>query len=241
VGFKLGWVLLAAGAMVTGAALLGGCNRTFTGQAVQPNPLAQAGISLRESVPIVIVTGDKDLPKVPTTTGSPGGAVWVDYEPYPLRNVASFTVVSRDRLRFHVHLEHKWEEYADPTNWDAYLVIDRGAPHQPEGVDARPGGHVSKMWDYEQRSVVRNRYRDIIFVNNDGYKRRVPLYSMTLFQGDGDFVFYSRDIFTPDVKSVRLVLKHRATAFEFTWRFDEGREIDARGAATRAALGPAGS
>lgn len=237
---KHGWVVLAAASLVVGSVAATGCNRTFTGQAVQPNPLAQQGVSPRESVPIVIVTGDKDLPKIPTASGS-GGAVWVDYEPYPLRNVARFTVVSRDRLRFHVHLEHKWEEYANPSNWDAHLIIDHHDVHVPEDVDSRPGSHVSKMWDYEQRSVIKNRYRDIVWVNNDGYKRRVPLYSMTLFQGDGDFVFYDRDIFTPSVKSVRLVLKHRATAFEFTWRFDEAGEVETRGSATRAAMAPAGT
>lgn len=189
------------------------------GQANQPNPLKQQGYSLRESVPVVIVTGDKDLPRKPMSD-SPGGTIMGDLKPYPLRNVATFTVVSRDRLRFHVHLEHKWEEYANPSNWEAYLEVDPGQKYHPEDVESRAAGHVSKMWDYEQRSVIKNSYRDIIWVNNDGWKRRMPFYSMTLFQGDGDFVFYSRDLFTPSVRSVRLVLRHKATAFQFTWRFD---------------------
>ena len=29
---------------------------------------------------------------------------------YPLINQASFTVVSRDRLRFHVQIDHKWQD-----------------------------------------------------------------------------------------------------------------------------------
>ena len=205
-----------------------GCSRTFTGQAAQPNPLNQPGFSLRESVPIVIVTGDKDLPRVPVSIDS-GGAVWSEFRPYPLRNVAKFTVVSRDRLRFHVHLEHKWEEYADPTNWKAVLIVDRDRRYAPENIEKNEAGHVSKMWDYEQRSYRTDPlYGDITYVNNDGFKRRKPLYSWTLYQGDGDFVFYGTDIFTPDVHSVRLVLSHKATAFEFTWRLGDDGEATGR-------------
>lgn len=205
-----------------------GCSRTFTGHAAQPNPLGQRGFSLRESVPITIVTGDKDLPRIPVSDDS-GGAVWGAFQPYPLRNIARFTVVSRDRMRFHVHLEHKWEEYADPTNWKATLVIDRKRRFAPENVEKNRKGHVSKMWDYEQRSYLTDPvYGDIIYVNNDGYRRRQALASWTLYKGEGDFVFYARDLFTPDVSSVRLILSRRTTAFEFTWRLGTGEASGVR-------------
>jgi hypothetical protein len=207
-----------------------GCSRTFEGQVAQPNPLAQPGHAERASVPIVIVTGDKDLPKVPVSDDS-GGAVWGDFKPYPLRNIAQFMVVSRDRLRFHVHLEHKWEEYADPTNWRATLIVDRDPTdkqhqrYQPENVEKNANGHVSKMWDYEQRSFLTDPiYGDIVYVNNDGHRRRQKLYSWTIYQGDGDFVFYARDLFTPDVQRVRLILSRRTTAFQFTWKLGPDKE-----------------
>jgi hypothetical protein len=139
----------------------------------------------------------------------------------PLRNVASFTVVSRDRLRFHVQIEHKWREYADVRTWDAYLVDDRGRRFIPVDIDLSSDRHVVVMWDFEQRSVQRNRFGDIVRINNDGYKRRNPLGSLSIFRGKGDFVFYAKDLFSSDVKWITLVVNRNQMAFAFTWRFAE--------------------
>jgi len=206
------------------AAAITGCTRTFTSTVVQPNPLAQPLETLRESEEIIIVTGDMDL-SAPREGNNSGGTVMVS-DRYPLTNSARFTVVSRDRLRFHVQIEHKWEDWTDLSTWDAYLVDDRGRRYEPAEVDPRQARHLVKMWDWEQRSVVRNSYGDITHVNNDGWKRRQPLGSLSLFRGKGDFVFYHRDIFRADVKSLKLHIERDGTVFEFHWRFaDESAPV----------------
>jgi hypothetical protein len=206
-------------------AAAGGCGRTFKSQVTQPNPLTQPLDTLRVSEVIVIVTGDMEL-NVPAAGGASGGAAWVDQR-YPLKNMAHFTVVSRDRLRFHVQIEHKWQDWADVSTWDAYLVDDTGRRYNPDDVDLTSDRVITKMWDYEQRSTVRNTFGDVVHVNNDGYKRRQALGSLSLFRGRGDFVFYHRDIFHPRVKSLTLHIERGGTAFEFTWRFADGAAIAA--------------
>ena len=206
--------LLAAFAALAAA---GGCHRTFKSAVTQPNPLTQPLETLRESEVITIVTGDMEL-NVPADGSGSGGAAWVD-ERYPLRNVAHFTVVSRDRLRFHVQVEHKWQEWADLSTWNAYLVDDQGKHYDPADIDLISDRHITKMWDYEQRSTVVNSSGDIVAVNNDGYKRRQALGSMSLFRGRGDFVFHHRDIFSARVKWLTLHIERSGTVFEFTWRF----------------------
>jgi hypothetical protein len=85
------------------------------------------------------------------------------------------------------------------------------------------------MWDFEQRSTVRNDYGDITHVNNDGWKRRQPLGSLSLFRGKGDFGFYHRDIFRADVKALKLHSVRDGSVFEFNWRFaDESAPVALR-------------
>ena len=44
----------------------------------------------------------------------------------------------------------------------------------------------------------------------------------TLGIGRGaDFVFYQRDLFTVNVRSLRLVVKRSGEAFEFNWHFED--------------------
>lgn len=205
------------GVLTAALLIASGCTRTFAESVTQPNPLAAPLETLRESEEVVIVTGDMDL-EMPRGGGASGGSVWVNQR-YPLTNKAAFTVVSRDRLRFHVQLEHKWKEYTDVSTWKAYLVDDKGNRYHPEDIDQRRDRHIVKMWDYETRSTVRNRYGDIVYVNNDGHKRRQTLGNLSVFRGQGDFVFYKRDIFHPDVESLTLHIERDGTAFEFTWRF----------------------
>ncbi len=196
-----------------------GCSRTFKGAATQPNPLGQPLETLRMSEEILIITGDKDL-TYPAVKRLPGGDVQVQSR-YPLHNKARFMVISRDRLRFHVQIEHKWKEWADLRTWDVVLIDDRGRRYIPEEVDFIADRHVAFMWDYEQRSTRRNRFGDIMYIRNDGWKRRNPLASMSLFRGLADFAFYSRNIFTPDIKSLTLRLSRGSMRYQFTWRFDD--------------------
>lgn len=219
---------LSVVAVVVGI-VAGGCHKTHHGKATQPNPLASPNETLRKSEEIVIVTGDMEL-KAPRDRQPYGSqaAVMVN-DNYPLVNKASFTVVSRDRLRVHVQLEHKWKEYVDVRNWHGYLVDDKGRRYEPVDIDQSRDRHIVMMWDYETRTAHRNRFGDIIAIQNDGYKRRQTLGSLSVFRGNGDFVFYARDIFTEDVKSLTFVIERRGLSFEFMWRFAD----DLAGIATR--------
>ena len=205
------------------------CTRTFRASVVQPNPLAEPNETLRDSEKVTIVTGDMEL-NVPKEPGRAQRVSPMAMRRYPLKNTASFTVVSRDRLRFHVQLEHKWQEWADPSRWDVYLVDDRGRVWRPESTEHARTRHLVTMWDQEVRSVQRNMYGDIVAINEDGWKRRVPLGSLSVFRGKADFVFYQRDIFDEGVKWVKLVVKRPGVGFEFRWNFDDDVAVEAEAA-----------
>jgi hypothetical protein len=206
------WTVALVGLLVSTVA----CTTTFHGAVVQPNPLVTPNETLRDSEPVRIVTGDMEL-SVPREAEQPVSVMHHGH--YPLVNEASFTLVSRDRLRFHVQLEHKWQEWADLTSWEVYLVDDQGHRYLPEGVEHPTTKHLVSMWDYEQRSVQRNQFGDIVAINEDGWRRRQPLGSLSVFRGKADFVFYQRDLFTPTVRKLTLVVRRTGQAFEFTWKF----------------------
>jgi len=210
------------GLVLGGLAAVSGCSRTFQSSVTQPNPLVQPLETLRESEELVIVTGDMEL-NVPRDGGNSGGSVLVD-DRYPLTNSARFTVISRDRLRFHIQLEHKWQEWTELSGWEAWLEDDQGHKYDPAEIDQRSDRHIVRMWDYEQRTAVRDDFGDIVQIQNDGYKRRQTLGSLSVFRGRGDLVFFHRNIFNPKIRSLTLHLGRQGTNFEFKWRFaDEPR------------------
>lgn len=198
------------------------CSRTFSAEVVQPNPLTQPTETLRDSEEVTIITGDMEL-EVPRQAEKTQRVSVAKHNRYPLQNVASFTLVSRDRLRFHVQLEHKWQEWADVSTWEVYMVDDEGKRYLPESVEHVRTRHLVSMWDREQRSVQRNMYGDIVAINEDGHRRRQTLGSLSVFRGTGDFVFYQRDLFTPDMRKLTLVVRRPGQAFEFRWNFNDGQ------------------
>jgi hypothetical protein len=197
-----------------------GCTRTFKATAVQPNPLANQNETLRTSEKITIVRGDMEL-EMPDAPEPTQRASIVHNHHYPLLNEASFTMVSRDRLRFHVQIDHKWEEYANLNTWEVYLIDDKGRMWFPESVEHAHTHMITKMWDREQRSAVRNQYGDVVRINDDGWRSRQTLGSLSVFRGNADFTFYQRDLFSVNVRSLKLVVKRSGEAFEFTWRFQD--------------------
>jgi hypothetical protein len=226
-GLKLGLVALAG---LTG---LVGCTRTFRGNAVQPNPMAAPTETLRQSEKITIVTGDMELDQ-PDVAGngsyaSADGVQAAHNHRYPLYNQASFTIVSRDRLRFHVQVDHKWQEWADLKTWDVHLEDEAGHRWEPEAVEHVHQRLITTMWDREQRSSIcssagRDAKGDCITTvgyADDGWKRRQTLGSLSVFRGKADFVFYQRDLFTDKVKKMKLVVSRPGEAFEFTWDFHD--------------------
>ncbi len=206
--------------MVLGLVAATGCSRTFKGEAVQPNPLARPTETLRTSEKITIVRGDMELEAPDPANGSQRASVLHNHR-YPLFNQASFTIVSRDRLRFHVQIDHKWQEWADLNSWTVSLEDDRGRRWVPEAMEHARTKIMTTMWDREQQTARRNKFGDIVALNDDGWKRRQSLGSLSVFRGKADFVFYQRDLFRADVRKLRLVVSRPGEAFEFVWRFQD--------------------
>jgi hypothetical protein len=195
-----------------------GCTKTLRNSVSQPNPLLYPTETLRESEEIVIITGDMALerPRAPNGTSYMRLPVM---EKYPLVNKASFTVVTRDRLRFHVQLEHKWQDYVNVHNWHAYMVDDKGRRYEPVDIDRRQDRHVVETWDQEYRTPIRDRFQEVVGFEDD--PRPMALGNISVFRGFGDFVFYSEDIFHPEIESLTFVLERSGLQFHFTWKFTE--------------------
>lgn len=215
-----GAAVTGPGALVLAVVAAAGCSRTFTGHAVQPNPLVNPNETLRVSEPITIVRGDMDLEAPDPATVTHRASV-ARNQKYPLLNRASFTIVSRDRLRFHVQIDHKWQDWADLHGWTVWLEDDRGRRWVPEAIEHARTRLLTTMWDREQQTARRNRFGDIVALNDDGWKRRQTLGSLSVFRGKADFVFYQRDLFHRDLRSLRLVVSRPGEAFEFIWKFQE--------------------
>jgi|SwirhirootsSR2_FD_contig_31_10869058_length_732_multi_3_in_0_out_0_1 hypothetical protein len=185
-----------------GLLVASGCSTTRLGAATtQPNPLvAFPNQATHRSQKLYIDVRDMELPST-----------------FKLRQSAYFNVVSRERLRFRVMLVHKWKEVADVTTWKVKLVDDKGRVFYPETQERAYDDFVTKMWDWEQRSAIRNQFGDIVEVNDDGYKRRVPLASVDVYQGAGDYVFHAKGLFHRNVKQLTLSMERSGVELRFTW------------------------
>lgn len=214
--------LKRAGIGLCGLALaamtLGACHRTFSAKVSQPNPLLNPLDTLRDTEELTIVTGDMELSH-PRASRADGKDSLMSQERYPLHNKASFTVVSRDRLRFHVQIEHKWKQYTDISTWKAKLYDDQGNYYAPTSIDTVKARHLVETWSFERRSTRRDGFGSIVQINDDGHRNRQPLGSLSVFRGRGDFVFYKRDIFGPGVRSMTLELTRSGVTFKYQWNF----------------------
>ena len=222
--------------MLLAVVAVAGCTRTFAKDAVQPNPLLNPTETLRNSQTITIITGDMELDQ-PVSYGCSAQAACnsasiAHSARYPLFNAASFTMVSRDRLRFHVQIDHKWEEWADLKTWEVYLLDDQGHRYIPESVEHAHTKVMTMMWDREQRRAICDSHgtdakgdclNTIGWDENPGTAKVMhqTLGTLSVFRGNADFVFYQRDIFTPELKWMKLVVKRSGEAFEFTWHFTD--------------------
>jgi hypothetical protein len=210
-----------------------GCARTFRAEVAQPNPMADAADTLRSSEKVTIVTGDMEL-EAPYAPEPSERATIANHHRYPLINQASFTMVSRDRLRFHVQIDHKWEEWADLRTWSVHLEDDDGHTWEPEAVEYAHTRLMSQFWDREQRtSVCSSSGRDAtgacittVGVLDDGWKHRQTLGTLSVFRGNADFVFYQRDLMRADIRKLRLVVKRPTEVFVFAWRFRDAVATD---------------
>lgn len=205
-----------------------GCTRTFRAEAVQPNPITAPTEISPISEKLTIVTGDMELEQPYAADPSERASIARNHR-YPLLNQASFTVVSRDRLRFHVQIDHKWEEWANPSTWDVHLEDDKGNTWAPDSIEHVRTKLMSQFWDREQRSTICSKAgRDptgacitTVGLADDGWRRRQSLGTLSVFRGNADFVFYERDLMRADLRGLKLVVKRATEAFVFSWRFND--------------------
>jgi hypothetical protein len=183
------------------------------GTAAQPNPMSMPQTEeLRQSKPLVIETGNMDIT---TPAGFRGQTHRI-----PLRNTARFTVVSRDRIRIHIQLEHKWPDHADAKSWDGHAIIN-GSKIEPYSISGTKPKHVSLRWDYDAREAYRDVHGDVTGINHSAPRTPQPFGSTVLFRGEGTFNFYKRDIIHRDIRKLSFVLERGSVRYVFTWRFTQ--------------------
>ena len=170
--------------MLVGAAP--GCHKAWHADTMTPPITFGANLDARTSLPAVILLRDMELPRT----------MW-------LPNSVYFVAVSRDRVRFHVTLVHKWEDMTDPTRWRVWLEDDRGVRYAPAGVDRRVIKPITTMYDRGRRAAVHLH----------------PLYSITVYRGDGDYVFYRRDLVRSGMRSLTLVMQRPGYEYRYRWTF----------------------
>jgi hypothetical protein len=175
-------VLLAAAA----------CHRTWQVQTTQPPLALGSTLDARTSLIGTIVLGDMELPSL-----------------MRLSNSAYFVAVSRDRLRFHVTLLHKWEEIADPTGWKVWIQDDTGRRYWPEDVDPPRLRPITRVYDRGRRWSVNSQ----------------PLYSVTFYRGDGDYVFYRRDLLRKNMRWLMLVMERSGYEYRYVWSFADPDDL----------------
>ncbi len=214
------------GALVLAIVAAAGCARTFSGETIQPNPLRDPTETLPTGEEITIVRGDMELDAPDPAQVTQRASVLHNHK-YPLFNQASFTIVSRDRLRFHVQIDHKWQEWADLNTWTVKLEDDKGRRWNPEAIEGARTKILTTMWDREQRTSICNAAgRDgtgncyaTMGYQDDGWRHRQTLGSLSVFRGKADFTFYQRDLMHRDVRQLKLTVSRPGEAFEFIWNF----------------------
>jgi hypothetical protein len=145
---------------------------------------------------------------------------------FKMYNTAWFSVVSKDRLRFHVVLVHKWEEMADPSAWNVRLEDDRGRIFYPVGKEKRSNKFTTAMWDTERRSLLYNSTGEVVGSWHN-IARQTPLDKVDMFKGQGDVVFYARDLLDPSIKRLTLIMERDGVEFRFTWHlYDPKDDVD---------------
>lgn len=151
------------------------CTRHFKAQVEQPPLLLNAGVAMRTSMPLAIVVRDMESGR------------------YPIVNSAHYVIVSRDRLRFHVTLHHKWDEIADLKNWTAYVEDSHGKRHYPEDLTAS----VERVTTWR--------------INGARY-----LMNILMYRGTADLSIYDHDLLAAG-NELTLVLTRPGIEFRYHW------------------------
>ena len=211
------WILVAL--LLTSITAEAGCNTTWASNAVQPQLTLGHGDIARTSLTNEILMRDMELSR----------RVF-------LANSAYFVVVSKDRLRFHVRLVHKWKSIADPARWRVWLEDEHGNKFYPEAIDSR---YITRATRVE---IMAHDYYTVAFkVGGLEKQNSFPLLStgnrdLPVWRGDGDYTFYKRDIYKATGKKLTLVMSRLGYTFRYSWKFvadPELAEIEQRQARAR--------
>jgi hypothetical protein len=133
---------------------------------------------------------------------------------YQLKATAQFTVVSRERLRFHVTVSRWDEDEADPTSWKAWLEDDQGKRYE---ITTRDGGKVHRISiDWRLYSAALG---DTYCPQPPCKTRIIPGYDV--YEGEADLVFRYPDILK-DKKGITLVLEPGGLRYRYNWTFGDG-------------------
>lgn len=191
-------------------ALLGACHRTWDAKTVQPPLRLGTTTEARTSFAGEILMRDMEL----------GRRLY-------LANSAYFVVVSKDRLRFHVRLVHKWKQIADPSRWRVWLEDDQGNRFYPEAIDSRTVERATRVEIREEGAIGPAEWRGTHYercpcvykIGGLSKANSYPLLSHTIWRGDGDYTFYRRDIYRPEMRRLTLVMQRRGYTFRYSWSF----------------------
>jgi hypothetical protein len=199
-----GLVLTSLAALVAAA----GCNSTWRADSIQPQLTLGHGDIARTSLTNEILLRDMEISR----------RIF-------LANSAYFVVVSKDRLRFHVRLVHKWKSIADPGRWRVWLEDENGFKFYPEAIDSR---YVTRATRVE---IVPHDYYVVAFKVGGLEKiNSYPLLStgsrnVPVWRGDGDYTFYQSDIYKATNKKITLVMSRLGYTFRYSWKFVPDPEL----------------
>jgi hypothetical protein len=196
-----------------------GCNSTWRASSVQPQLTLGHGDLARTSLTNEILMRDMEISR----------RVF-------LANSVYFVVVSKDRLRFHVRLVHKWKSIADPSRWRVWLEDETGKRFYPEAIDHPSVTRATRV------EIIPHDYYILAFKVGGLEKRNsYPLLTtgnknVPVWRGDGDYTFYQRDIYKATNKQITLVMSRLGYTYRYSWKFvadPELAEFEERHAAAR--------
>jgi len=177
----VGWAVLAVQ-----LGPLAACNKAWRADTTTPPITFGAALETRTSLPAIIEIGDMELP-----------------HSMRLLNSVYFVAVSKDRLRFHVTLNHKWEDMSDPTRWRVWIEDDSGHAYRAAACDRSVVKPVTRMYD--------------------AYRMQ-PFLSFTVYKGDGDYVFYRHNLVRKNMRWLTLVMKRPGYEYRYRWSFVDAIE-----------------
>jgi hypothetical protein len=184
--------------------LLAGCAHVREARAIHPNP----ALAL-QSTEVLPVSARLDIFQRDVHLGDSDY-----YRDYQLRSSAQFTVVSKERLRFHVTVTRWDEDEAELSNWTAWMEDDTGKRYE---LTTREGGKMHRIaigWRLYHAAL------------GDTYCPQPPCMTKIIpgfdvYESEADLVFRYPNILK-DRKGVTLVLHQTGLTYRFVWTFGEG-------------------